>query len=89
MPVKYVEVDEVMVREPRGTRRNAWGVRYPGQGADGYGKKITTRYIVRIGNRWYRVYCTQISNAGSMWINYRDGRRYLMDAEFSKVKEQS
>jgi len=47
-----------------------WGIlqHAPGQGADGYGKKITTDYMVRIGKMAYRVYATCFSNCASHWI---------------------
>jgi hypothetical protein len=41
------------------------------QTATGYGKKITTPYKVPIGKRKYRVYLTQHSNAGTLWITYK------------------
>ncbi len=36
--------------------------------ASGYGRKMPTRYMVRIGSRWYRVYCACFSNVGSLYI---------------------
>lgn len=41
-----------------------------GQGSDGYGKKIATRYLVRFDNRgpWRRVYCVCYSNVGSLYV---------------------
>lgn len=41
-----------------------------GQGKDGYGRKISMPYLVRLNGfgRWYRVYCTCISNIGSLWV---------------------
>lgn len=41
-----------------------------GQGADGYGTKIQSDYMVQMpdSKRWYRVYITQVSNAGSLWF---------------------
>lgn len=36
--------------------------------ASGYGRRIPTRYMIRIGKRWRRVYCCQISNAGTCYV---------------------
>lgn len=36
--------------------------------ASGYGHKIPTRYIVRLYNRWYRVYSMIYGNSGSLYI---------------------
>lgn len=52
--------------------------RYPyGQGADGYGSKIATNYLVRLDRRgpWRRVYCTCFSNCGTVWVSAK-GKRY-------------
>lgn len=39
------------------------------QTASGYGKKLTTRYMLQIdGKRWHRVYTMQFSNAGSCYV---------------------
>lgn len=36
--------------------------------ADGYGRKLPTRHMVRYENRWRRVYCCIYSNAGTCYI---------------------
>ena len=36
--------------------------------ASGYGRKIPTRYMVQVNGKWRRVYCYQISNAGTCYI---------------------
>ena len=36
--------------------------------ATGYGKKIPTSYMVKLNNRWLRVYCAIYSNIGTMYI---------------------
>lgn len=36
--------------------------------ASGYGRRIPTRYVVRWGSRWRRVYCCRVSNAGTLYI---------------------
>lgn len=40
----------------------------PGQRADGYGRKISTDYVVRYGGRTRRVYVCQFSNAGTAYV---------------------
>ena len=52
-----------------------WHDRGLTQTATGYGMKLTTRYKIEFYGRLYRVYCTQISNAGSLWFTAK-GRRY-------------
>lgn len=76
--IRYVE--EVfpnfqIVRVPV-PRRGIMGL-LPGQSGMGYGVKITTDGMVVIGKRRYRVYCTQISNAGSYWIKIA-GEQYFL-----------
>lgn len=47
----------------------------PGQGEDGYGKKITTEKMVKLSNgKMYRVYATCISNVASHWI-LKEGKK--------------
>ncbi len=79
------EVKEVPV-----PRRGEFGY-LPGQDADGYGKKISTDYMIRFrdgGKKWYRVYITQYSNAGTAWIE-REGKQYVVrDGEFAYQREQ-
>lgn len=38
------------------------------QTASGYGKRLATEYMVRVGGRWRRVYCYCFSNAGTLFI---------------------
>lgn len=38
------------------------------QTATGYGDKLTTRYMLLLGNRWRRIYCCQHSNIGTLFI---------------------
>ena len=45
-----------------------WGYRYPGQDEMGYGRKISTDYMVVIGKKEYRVYSTCFSNCESHWL---------------------
>lgn len=47
------------------------------QTASGYGLKLTTRYKVLFAGRFRRVYCTQISNAGSLWVSVGGVKHFL------------
>lgn len=69
-------LDESAVEDVRRSpvpRRGEQGL-LPGQGADGYGHKISTDWEIRVGGKWHRVYVSQSSNIGSAYIR-RDGRR--------------
>jgi hypothetical protein len=39
-----------------------------GHTASGYGRRMATRYLVRLKGKWRRVYCCQISNAGTCYV---------------------
>ena len=52
----------------------------PGQGADGYGRKISTDFVVRYGGRTRRVYVCQISNAGTAYVIDRGEWLVVTDA---------
>jgi hypothetical protein len=83
--IEYVEPVETRISEPTMRRGVGGGVRYPGQGVDGYGRKIASRYMVRLldSGTWYRVYITQISNAGSAWIMRRGKKLFIQDVRMS------
>jgi hypothetical protein len=51
----------------------------PGQRADGYGRKISTDYMLRFEGekRWRRVYCVQFSNCGTCYVVVQGERLYL------------
>lgn len=51
-----------------------------GQTASGYGRKIPTRWMIRWGNRNYRVYAVCYSNVASYYIR-RNGNRIFLDVE--------
>lgn len=36
--------------------------------ASGYGRRIPTRYMIRIDGKWRRVYCIIFSNCGTLFI---------------------
>lgn len=49
--------------------RSCFGCEFlPGQGLDGYGVKIVTHWKIEYNGKVRRIYCTQISNAGSWWF---------------------
>ena len=43
--------------------------------ASGYGARIPSTRMVRVGKRWHRVYVAQWSNCGTAYI-VRQGKRY-------------
>ena len=45
--------------------------------ASGYGPKIPTRYMLKIANRWHRVYMAQYGNSGSAYVVLRGQDYYL------------
>ena len=46
--------------------------------ASGYGDKIPTQHMVKMGSRLYRVYCRIFSNVGTCYIQCKEGR-YIVD----------
>ena len=56
----------------------------PGQGADGYGRKITTDYVAQINGRTYRVYAICFSNAASHYVTYKGEKLFLKDSDISE-----
>lgn len=51
----------------------------------GYGKKIPSRYQVKIDSRWYRVYVVCYSNSGTCYI-VKNGKNYpiMLDGTISQ-----
>lgn len=45
--------------------------------ASGYGSRIPTSRMVKVGKRWHRVYCICWSNAGTCYI-IEKGRRVVV-----------
>jgi hypothetical protein len=43
----------------------------------GYGRRIPTRYMIRLNKRWRRVYCCQYSNAGTCYIGKIEQRMFV------------
>lgn len=68
--VTYLEHARVMgLRVDAETPRNPY--------ANGYGSRIPTRYMLKLGKRWHRVYVVQWSNAGSAYVLERGARLFL------------
>lgn len=61
-------------------RRGFMGL-LPGQGDDGYGRKITTEIMLRFEgeSRKYRVYATCFSNVASHWVIRKGVKLWLRD----------
>jgi hypothetical protein len=51
--------------------------------ASGYGRKIPTEYMVKVNNRWRRVYCCIMSNNGTLYI---DGARGWITVDIERVE---
>jgi len=47
------------------------------QTASGYGTKIPTSRMIKVEDRWRRIYCTIYSNAGSCWITVNGEKLFI------------
>lgn len=45
--------------------------------SSGYGRKLTTAYMLQFNGRARRIYCTCFSNCGTCWITV-DGERVIV-----------
>jgi hypothetical protein len=61
MNVEYTNADMVTDCKMTDTPRY-------GRTLSGYGRKIPTRYMVRYGATWHRVYAAQYGNSASIYI---------------------
>lgn len=52
----------------------------PTRSATGYGRKLPTRYMLRIGPRWHRVYMMQYSNSGTAYV-LKGGHELVLETE--------
>ena len=66
------ETDEI---EPANVRET--DTPHSGRTVSGYGSKLPTPYMIRIGSRWYRVYVACYSNAGSAYVTVAGERRLV------------
>ena len=75
-----------VIYKPVPRRGPSWMPILPGQGADGYGSKITTDWVVVFNGDTrkikHRVYATCYSNAASHWIMVEKQKYHLMDGDF-------
>jgi len=72
MTIKYLQTKEVQdqkINELENWKRYA--------NVTGYGSKIPTRYMLKMDNRWYRVYCICYSNSGSLYVLKNKETLYL------------
>ncbi|MCK9326092.1 MAG: hypothetical protein M0P69_11430 [Bacteroidales bacterium] len=60
--IKREEIQDAKVKELWWQKR---GLMFT---STGYGDAIPTRYMVKVTNRWYRVYCCIHSNSGTLYI---------------------
>ena len=47
--------------------------------SSGYGLQLTSRYMVKVRNKWRRVYICQISNAGTAYIGKPGAWEYIVE----------
>ena len=45
--------------------------------ATGYGSRLTTTRMIRMGERWRRVYCACFSNSGTCYIEIGKNKEWL------------
>ena len=57
--------------------------------AQGYSVKMPTDYKVKTdhGGHWKRIYCYQVSNAGTLFFNTREGRQSLTTQQQAQLEE--
>jgi hypothetical protein len=73
MGIKYVDYEEKdLISKPLW-----WQKRGLQETATGYGEKLTTEKMLRIGKRLYRVYCMCYSNSGSCYIISKGEKLFL------------
>ena len=60
---RYLEKTTLPVSGVRVTERPRYGIP-----VNGFGKKIPTSIMLRIGVRWHRVYCAIFGNNGTCYI---------------------
>lgn len=79
-----VEKDAKVIKSPV-QRTGKFGL-LPGQGADGYGNRITTDYAVKIGRYTLRVYAICHSNVASHYVVFKGQKMFLHDYDFNGAK---
>jgi hypothetical protein len=85
--MKKANVKRVLVSIPKGAIDSVYGTHFPGQNQNGYGKQISTSYMVQLegSNRRYRVYCCLFSNSGTQYIKTKQGDLVVHDAGLSNL----
>ena len=91
-------LDEYLVRTGRATTTHGeldliyqpldWQIAGRQETATGYGLKLTTPYMVLVGDRvyargWRRVYASCVSNVASMWVRIRGQKYHLRDSNWN------
>jgi hypothetical protein len=59
---------------------------YSGYTRSGYGKRLPTDWVVRIGKRLHRVRCMCWSNAGTLWVRVRGQQLIFVDCYHQEEK---
>lgn len=83
MQKAFIHYGGAFTQEPNGPFRTIeveakerptwWQKRGLSYTATGYGRRIPTRFKVKVNGRWHRVYCCIFSNSGTCYIE--SGRR--------------
>lgn len=71
--MQHIEVKESALVE----RLLPWQAQGLSYNASGYGRKIPTRWTVKIEGRFRRVYCINYGNSGSLYVVHKGERKYL------------
>lgn len=58
-----------------------WQERGLTETATGYGNRLTSQYVVRLNNRWRRVYICCYSNSGTAYIGKPGAWEYTVDID--------
>lgn len=90
MAVEYVSGFQVIL-SPVKKRGPSWYQLAPGQGQDGYGRKIHTDYKIKLpdNSRLFRVYCVCFSNVASFYISKGGQDYYLRDSELQEGRDRA
>ena len=78
--LKYADIVEARIAET-----------YPhGRNQQGYGRKITTNYMVKTAgsNRWRRVYCCIFGNSGTLYIESKGKPLYIHEEDLKKMHKK-
>ena len=64
---------------PTKTKPLPWQTKGLSYTASGYGAKIPTQHIIKVDNRWRRIYATCYSNAATMWITFNN-KKFIVES---------